>query len=447
MQIKLCYPIYLLALTIPFTQSIPVADFDGRHLHIGFDTILIAIITIFFAVSRIFRRNPTFIIDEASKWILAWCCWNICTVVYTGIHAPGLHVKDSVITFLRWAQYVPIFFIVLNTKLHVNQVKTIVSICTLSLVIMALVNIFEISFIGIDYSVDRGASMIMRPLFIEEVQSNYNISAVYMMLVLLLVTPIIIRMENLSSLSKFFICFILLLGIWVTSSRISILAYFFGFTFLCVVYYRRVMIYGLLILTPISFAIVISYIYFFPESHLVNNFLRLQYLYQGIPMLFGKEFSSLGLPYHVSGSLERYSMWNDTLSYISQSPLIGHGFRATRWSKGLSEYFTADSYYLELVADTGLIGLLFFSAFLFILARSSFRLCRLVGRETFLGKFSIGYNGAFIGVMIANLVGSFFMAQRIWGVFILLSALICNQLNATSKEHNKKLPNTTIINA
>jgi O-antigen ligase len=126
----------------------------------------------------------------------------------------------------------------------------------------------------------------------------------------------------------------------------------------------------------------------------------------------------------------RLSLWRQAIASFSQSPVWGHGFRATRWLHGPSSYFTADSYYLEALADSGLIGLFLLFSFLGTLFISAGRLHRLarVQRDAVLQKFAAGYLAAFVGLLIINLFGGMFVMQKIWGTFLMLSALACNQL-------------------
>lgn len=433
-RMKLVYLLYALALIIPFSQSIPLASFSGRNLHIGFDTIIIIAILSCFIVFRILNFSYNLYFDKPTKLLLTLWLWNFCMVVYTVIHSPGAPAGDAVMVFLRWSQYVPLFIVIVNMQLTVEQIRRVILICTFSLSIMTTLNFVEFYIIGIDYTVDRGSSMIMRSAFIEGAQVNYNISAVYMMIVLLLVTPVIIKNTNMSIFSKITFVVLQLIGIWLTSSRGALLALLVGFVFLGIFYYRKTFFCMLVALVPVSLISVVIYNLLPFNSHLMDNFFKLRYLYQAIPLLFGEDFQSLGLPEYVSGSLARFSMWGDAIRYFIESPIFGHGFRATRWSNGVSGYATADNYYLEMLSDTGVVGFFIFALFMYALFRSSVRLYGLVSKNTLLYKISIGYQAAFIGTMVVNLVGSFFMAQRVWGIFIVLSALVCNQVHVWSEE-------------
>lgn len=416
--------LYLLSLFIPFSQSVPLINIAGRNLHIGFDTIVISIIIIGYITQLLVKKKDIIVFDKALKWLLIWWFWTLCMLALTTTQFPGVPRADAVFVFLRWSQYIPVFFIVLNMNVSSTQVKTILWFCALAAALMALINALEAFVIGVDYNEIRGTGLSVTALFIEQ-KPNYNIVAAYLATVGLAIAPFILTARNWQKRLGLIIIFSFLIGIWLTSSKSGLLAFIFGFVFLGIFYFRRTLAYSMITFVPLGMAML----WFLRESRVVQDLLKLQYIPQTLPALFGVSFESLGL----SGGVDRLFLWGETFRFFIQSPLWGHGFRATRWSMGPSAYFTADNYYLEMLADTGLIGFMFFLLFAGTLYMSSIRLHKLARENAFLRNFSIGYQAAFVGLMFVNLVAGMFMAQRIWGIFILLSALVCNQLHRLQK--------------
>lgn len=418
--------LYLLSFFIPFSQSVPLINIGGRNLHIGFDTVVISIIMIGYITRPLVKRKDIIVFDKALKWLLIWWFWNLCMLALTAIQLSGAPKSDAVIVFLRWSQYIPVFFIVLNMNITPTQVKTVLWICTICGVLIGFVNIFEFFIIGVDYTKIRGAGLAVKSLFIEGAHTNYNISAAYLATVGLAIAPFLLLTRNWRKrLGLIIIMIVLLIGAWLAASRSALLAFILGLVFLGMFYFRRTLAYSTITLLPLAMAAL----WFLRDSRVVHNFLKLAYIPQALPLLLGADLQSLGLPLNAGGGVQRLFLWGEAFRFFMQSPIWGHGFRATRWSMGPSAYFTADSYYIEILADTGLIGLIFFLFFAGTLYMSAIRLYKLARGDAFLRKFSIGYQAAFVGLMFVNLFAGMFMSQKIWGIFILLSALVCNQLH------------------
>jgi len=426
---KAIWFLYLLALLIPFSQSIPIINLAARNLHIGFDTIVISIIMLGYITRILVGKKSIIVFENTLICLLIWWFWNLCMLALTVSQFSGIQRADSVIVFLRWSQYIPIFFIVLNMVITPTQVKTVVWICTVTAVLIVFINMFEFFLIGVDYTKIRGTGLAVKSLFIEGAHTNYNVGAVYLAVVSLLITPFMLTSHNWRKLLAIVLMLFLLIGIWTTSSRSGLFACISGFLFLGMFYFRRALFYSMITLVPLGMA----GLWFSRDSFFVRNVLKLRYIPQALPMLLGADLQSLGLPLSAGGGVQRLFLWGETFRFFIQSPIWGHGFRATRWSMGPSAYFTADNYYLEMTADTGLIGLILFLLFVGMLYMSAIRLYKFARENAFLRKFSIGYQAAFVGFMITNLLAGMFMSQKIWGIFILLSALICNQLHALRK--------------
>ncbi len=420
--LKPVFLLYILAIIIPFSQSIPAVNIAGRDMHIGFDTVAIYIILTVYVTRMLIDQKQIIVFDRASKLLFAWWCWVLIMVLFSIVSGSRNQAIDAVIVFLRWSQYIPVFFVIINMKISVKQLKVIIAICLVASLLINLSNIIEF-FVGINYSVDRGASLIMRSMFIENAQRNYNISAAYLAVVTLVLIPLFFKRHS-SILVWLFLLFSGF-GIFVTSSRSGFIALIIGILFLGLKKYHRQLLFSLLVIFPL----LLSVFWYFHDTHLIRNLLKFRYLPQALPLLFGADLQSLGLPEIAGGGVYRLFLWGESFRYFIQSPLFGHGYRATRWSEGIYRYFTADNYYLEMLSDTGIIGIAFLFFFLFHLYKSAKMLSKY-STDHFIANFALGYQAAFIALLFINMTAGMFMAQRIWGTFILFSALLCNQLHS-----------------
>ena len=422
--------LYLLTFAIAFSQSVPLINIDGRNLHIGFDTIVIFIIIVCWAIRMLSKGKHIIVFDNASKWILILWFWNLVMLIVTIMKFSGAPRAVAVFVFLRWSQYIPLFFIVLNIDLSTKQIKNILLICGVAAFLTCVINIIEFFIVGLDYTTERGTTLAAKSFFIEDAQLNYNITAVYLMIVGLVLTPFIILSRTWKNLSIITFFLLLVTGIWLTSSRSALIGLLLGLIFLLIVYVRHGIAYTAIILLPI----VMVAVYFLRDSFFVQNLLKLQYIYQALPMLMGEDMLSLGLPEIAGGGVHRLFLWGEAFRFFMNSPLWGNGFYTLEPLTSL----TADNYYLEMLANTGLIGLMCFFLFVRRLFISSIQLHNSNRGNELLKKFSIGYQAAFVGAMFINLLGGMFMAQRIWGIFILFSAIVCNQLHALRKSERQK---------
>ena len=63
---------------------------------------------------------------------------------------------------------------------------------------------------------------------------------------------------------------------------------------------------------------------------------------------------------------DRVTLWNDAMDLFHQNPAIGAGFDTYQWQHRVGIYTDTHNYFLKVLVETGVIGLLFF---LFILAK------------------------------------------------------------------------------
>ena len=121
---------------------------------------------------------------------------------------------------------------------------------------------------------------------------------------------------------------------------------------------------------------------------------------------------------NVYGAAKRLLTIRDAWSIFLEFPIMGVGFFA--YSYHSPEFGTAENFYFQLLAETGLFGLSFFMIFLYLVSRylgTGFQ------PGSFAYRYQIGFKGVFIAALVANLTGTLFYDQRIWGLFLFLSAI------------------------
>ena len=148
-------------------------------------------------------------------------------------------------------------------------------------------------------------------------------------------------------------------------------------------------------------------------------FLFILYFSDFSRMRIENSFNIYGGSVDAGSILSRLYAWQETIIQVQQHPLLGVGFGT------YEKYFgrlTPDNYYIEILATTGIIGLLLLTWMLYqiFIYVSNWKL----NRNTFLFAFKAAYISSFIGFLTANIFGGLFFNPRLLGLFWLLTGLI-----------------------
>ncbi|NPV06368.1 MAG: O-antigen ligase family protein [Anaerolineae bacterium] len=267
----------------------------------------------------------------------------------------------------------------------------------------------------------RGAAGATRGLFVEGA-ANYNVVAAYLTFVALVMLPLAVKAGH-QWRARWTAWFgLMVTGVVLTSSRSAVLALLataglYGWRYLP----RRT-----LQLAALALPVVVVGAYVMRGSALVVALAKLRYLPAALPMLAGTEADYLGIPPWALGTVSRFGQWRLTWDLVAQSPIWGNGLRYTRWSLGADQYFTADNYYLETLADTGAVGLLLLCALLAGLYLRARRAYTFIRPGDYLRLLTVGYVMALVALVLMNLVGGLFASQKVWGTFIFVSGMLCS---------------------
>jgi O-antigen ligase len=113
-----------------------------------------------------------------------------------------------------------------------------------------------------------------------------------------------------------------------------------------------------------------------------------------------------------TGDTKRLDIWRDVIRVSSRNPLLGlgpGGYRTYRVVYGnapnLDWSIPSHNNYVDIFAQTGLLGLAFFLWFIAAALRDGFELMRRTEEKTFEGAFVRGVVGGFIGMLLISMVG------------------------------------------
>lgn len=105
-----------------------------------------------------------------------------------------------------------------------------------------------------------------------------------------------------------------------------------------------------------------------------------------------------------SSAEERVQLWEDAVARIKSSPIIGAGFYTYALSREGESLRDTHNYYLKVMVETGIVGLLLFVALLVKMFSVSFGVYRNA-KSDFLRAMAFGFCACMISVFIVNIFG------------------------------------------
>jgi O-antigen ligase len=126
----------------------------------------------------------------------------------------------------------------------------------------------------------------------------------------------------------------------------------------------------------------------------------------------------------------RLTLWEDAADVIRSNPLFGTGFQTYAYMHRVRNYEDTHNYFLKVLAETGLLGLVLFLAILYKTFWAGFRLFRQ-SSDPFLGSVGLGLAGWVICATVANCFGDRWTYPQISGYMWILSGLVASGLAIT----------------
>jgi O-antigen ligase len=143
-------------------------------------------------------------------------------------------------------------------------------------------------------------------------------------------------------------------------------------------------------------------------------------------------------------AVSRLAIWGGAFTVFAQSPLLGTGFGNLRGLMGgllnLPDGWTGDAHnlYLELLAETGVIGLLVFSALIILVLRAA--LTQMRGPQNDFSKMiALAGFAAICGVLVHGTVDYLFhTTPQVTALFFLVLGLLASQISLNETAPNRR---------
>jgi putative inorganic carbon (hco3(-)) transporter len=134
---------------------------------------------------------------------------------------------------------------------------------------------------------------------------------------------------------------------------------------------------------------------------------------------------------------DRVLLWNDAMTLFRSNPVLGAGFDTYRWQHRVGNYTDTHNYFLKVMVETGVVGLLLF---LFVLAKASRLGLKLfwTAQDPFLKSLGLGFSLLMACVFVVNFFGDRWLYIEVNGfLWVLLACVVRGQM---IEEQRQELP-------
>ena len=134
----------------------------------------------------------------------------------------------------------------------------------------------------------------------------------------------------------------------------------------------------------------------------------------------------------------RFTLWEDAKPLIDSNLLIGTGFNTYAYLHRVGEYEDTHNYYVKVLVETGVVGLLIFGWLLWTTLWRALRLFRQ-SRDPFLASLGFGLAAWLITAAAASLFGDRWTFMQVNGYMWVLGGMVSHALLAESESKVKSL--------
>ena len=129
-----------------------------------------------------------------------------------------------------------------------------------------------------------------------------------------------------------------------------------------------------------------------------------------------------------SSAQDRVTIWNDAVELFHENPVLGAGFDTYEFQHRVGEYADTHNYFLKVLVETGVIGLLFFLFLLGTIMRIGVKLYR-TAKDPFLQSLGLGFSLLMTCVFVVNFFGDRWHYIEVNGfLWVMLACVIRGQM-------------------
>lgn len=421
----------LLLLLVPLSvlsQSTTIATIGGRPINIGVDTIVIAVV-LAWTISQVPASVEVAEREPAARALLAWMAWNAVTFVIGAFNATARPMVEGGAVLLRQLQYVPIFLLLAQGMLPKRAVRNAFLLLIAAGLLGSGIAIWQVAH-GLDRSLYKGAPSFTVPLFREldraeltdarglyRGSANYNVAGTYFAMALIMLLggwhlPVF-RSSSVHWLSAV----VLTTGTALSASKSAMASTLVG---VVVLGGQRSWRRGIGVLV-IALLVSAGGLALLRDTGLVQEVRETaRRLPEAVGLVLRGERwdGSQNIGASVFGAAMRVVGAIDAVRVAADHPVLGLGYGMY---SGGSELFTPDNFFLQSLAETGLIGVVIC---MIVLSRL-FEVGSRLKKSTDVERIRLGrmLKALLWLLIVANVSSGLFYSQKIWGPFLIVCGL------------------------
>jgi O-antigen ligase len=133
---------------------------------------------------------------------------------------------------------------------------------------------------------------------------------------------------------------------------------------------------------------------------------------------------------------DRVTIWNDAMVLFDENPAIGAGFDTYQWLHRVSIYTDTHNYFLKVMVEMGVLGLIFFLYLLAKASRLGVQLYR-TAKDPFLKSLGLGFTLLMACVFVVNFFGDRWLYIEVNGFLWVMLACVVRGLIIEKEQQEK----------
>ena len=420
------YGLYFIVICLPLFQSVSMKHDSASATGINLQYILIPVLFFSWILEKITKKElskiklPYLYLFLTFLGVLAFTIVNQMDIV------AGKMVIKGFIQVYSLANYIILFYIIVNEKLETNDIKNILSGFLFVALIAAFIGIYQYFRIDMD---DRGGlrvTSIFGSLFREDTKMNPNAFGTYLVFMLAITLFFWNTIKSKYRYNLIILTVILFCALILSFSRSSLLALLF--VIFCYTYYHSKKAFLITVLIAIIGLIALffeptfqdrfgSIITIITNKSVVNMFLQINP--QTLDWSYVEYYGIGGYNSNVISGAFRIWAWFQGFFLFQSHPFLGIGYHLTM---AFSPWPTSENLYLDMISMTGICGFSLFIMIQVVFIRDGFRLLKL-------SKFS--HSGMLwltilATVFFVSLTGSILFDGKLLGIFFIIAGVFYN---------------------
>jgi putative inorganic carbon (hco3(-)) transporter len=137
-----------------------------------------------------------------------------------------------------------------------------------------------------------------------------------------------------------------------------------------------------------------------------------------------------------SSAQERVAIWDDAVALFQEHPVFGTGFDTYEWQQRVGSFRDTHNYYLKVLVETGIVGLMLFLLLLAQTTQVGWKLYRSA-QDPFFRSLGLGFLLFLSCVWVVNFFGDRWLYLQVDGFFWVILALVARAqiiVNENAKE-------------